>query len=147
MALSETSLRDDMKTAMRAKDQLKLRVVRGLLAAIKNKSIETGAKELAEKDLIAIVSREAKQCKETLDAARDAGRAEMVTEHEALLAILETYLPRQLSEAELETAIKAIVAETGATSIGPVMKLLGERHGGGYDGKTASKVVGRLLAG
>ena len=147
MAVTEISLRDDMKAAMRAKEALRLRVVRSLLAAIKNKTIELGSAELAEKDIVAIVKREAKQCRETLDAARGAGRAEMVTEHESVLAVLESYLPSQLSETQLEDTIKSIIAETGATSIGPVMKVLGERHGGSYDGKTASKIAGKLLAG
>jgi uncharacterized protein YqeY len=147
MAVNEDRLRDDMKAAMRAKDQLRLRVVRGLLAAIKNKNIELGSSDLTEKDVIAIVKREAKQCTETLEAAREAGRAEMAAEHEAVLAILESYLPAQMTEQELETAVRAIIADTGASSIGPVMKALGERHGGSYDGKAASRIVAKLLAG
>ncbi len=145
MAVTEASLRDELKTAMRAKDQLRTRVVRSLLAAIKNKNIETGAESISESDLLAILKRETKQCRETLDAARDAGRDEMAADHVNVLAVLEGYLPKQLSEDELETAIKAIVAETGADSIGPVMKELGQRHAGGYDGKLASKVVARVL--
>lgn len=147
MAISENQLREEMKTAMRAKDQLRLRVLRNLLAAIKNKSIETSSKELSEKDIVTIIKREAKQCSETLEAARAAGREEMAREHEAVLAILDGYLPSQMSEQEIEEAIRAIVAETGATTIGPVMKTLGERHGGSYDGKTASRLVGKVLGG
>jgi len=146
MAVTENSLRDDLKTAMRSKDQLRTRVVRNLLAAIKNRNIENRASTISDGDLLAILKREAKQCRETLDAAREAGRAELVAEHEAVLAVLEDYLPKQLSEAELEEAIKAIVAETGADSIGPVMKGLGERFAGSYDGKLASKVAAKVLA-
>lgn len=146
MAVSETSLRDDLKTAMRSKDQVRTRVVRNLLAAIKNRNIETRADTVSDADLLAIIKREAKQCRETLDAARDAGRAEMVAEHEEVLAVLEDYLPKQLSQAELEEAIKAVVAESGADSIGPIMKGLAERFAGSYDGKLASKLAAKILA-
>jgi hypothetical protein len=145
MAVTEASLRDDLKTAMRAKDKLRTLVIRNLLAAIKYKNIETGSDTISDADLLAITKREAKQCRETLDAARAADRAEMVREHEDVLSVLESYLPKQLSEEELEAAVKAIVAETGADSIGPVMKGLAERHAGSYDGKLASKIVGKLL--
>jgi uncharacterized protein YqeY len=145
MAVTEASLRDELKTAMRAKEQVRTKVVRNLLAAIKNRNIETRAEAISDADLLAILKRESKQCRETLDAARDAGRDEMVAEHEEVLAILGSYLPQQLSEAELEEAVKAIVAETGADSIGPVMKGLAERHPGGYDGKLASKVAAKVL--
>ena len=145
MAVTEASLRDELKTAMRAKDQLRMRVVRNLLAAIKYRNIETGEDLISESDLLAIVKRETKQCRETLDAAREAGRGEMVTEHEELLEVLADYLPKQLSEDELETAIKQIVVETGADSIGPIMKGLGAKYAGSYDGKLASRVAAKVL--
>jgi len=147
MVLSEQRLRDDLKDAMRAKDALRLRVLRSVLAACKNKAIELKPTALSEADLVAVVMREAKQCRETLDFARKAGRDETVVEHEAVLAILESYLPKQLSDDELEAAVAEILAKTGATSIGPVMKELSAHHGGQFDGKKASAVVARLLAG
>jgi hypothetical protein len=147
MALSEQRLRDDLKVAMRAKDAMRLRVLRSVLAAIKNKAIERKPTPLGEADLVAVVTREAKQCRETLDSARNAGREETVAEHECMLAILESYLPRQLSDEELQSVVAEIVAKTGATSIGPVMKELSARYGGQFDGKKASAAAARLLAG
>ena len=147
MSVDEARLREDLKSAMRQRDELRTRVLRGVLAAIKNKAIESRGQELGEKDVIAILKREAKQCAETLDFARKAGREESVGEHEAVLRVLEEYLPAQLDEAGLRAAVEAIVAETGATQIGPVMKELGARHGGSYDGKMASTIVREVLAG
>ena len=117
MSLSEERLRDDLKHAMRERDGLRTQVLRGLLAAIKNKSIEARGEELTESDLVAVVKKEAKQCSETLAFARDAGRAETVTEHEAVLAVLETYLPQQLGEEQLRSEIAAIISETGAEAV------------------------------
>jgi uncharacterized protein YqeY len=145
MAVDEATIRDDMKAAMRAKDALRTRVIRTLLAAIKNKAIESRVDVLPERDVVAVIQREVKQCRETLDFARKAGRTESVAEHEAELTVLEGYLPEQLGEADLRSAVETIVSETGATSIGPVMKLLGERHGGRYDGKVASRIVKEVL--
>jgi uncharacterized protein YqeY len=131
---------------MRAKDAPRLRAIRAVLALAKNKSIETRG-ELSERDITALIQREVKQTKETLEFARQAGRQDQITEHEELLAIFEGLLPAGLSDDELQAAIRAIIAETGATSLGPVMKALGERHAGKYDGKTASALAKELLAG
>lgn len=146
MALDEQTLRDEMKAAMRAKDALRTRVLRSVLAAVKNESIATGGGELGERELTAVIQREAKQCRETLEYARKAGRDEAVAEHEAVLAILDGYLPVRLGEDELRAVIEAIVADTGATSIGPVMKELAARHAGCFDGKLAARLAAEVVA-
>jgi uncharacterized protein YqeY len=145
--LSETGLREDLRRAMLAKDDLRTRVLRTTLAAIKNKSIEARTKELAEPELVAVIKREARQCGETLDFARKAGRADTIREQEAILAILEGYLPALLGELELKDAIQRIVAETGATAIGAIMKELGARFPGRFDGKAASRIAADVLRG
>jgi uncharacterized protein len=144
--MTEKDLRDALTAAMRAKDAPRLRALRAVLALVKNKSIETRG-ELSERDITALIQREVKQTKETLEFARQAGREDQVAEHEELLAIFEGLLPAGLSDDELREAIRAIVAETGATSLGPIMKTLGERHAGRYDGKTASALAKDILAG
>jgi hypothetical protein len=131
---------------MRAKDTARLRALRAVLALVKNRMIEVRG-ELSERDIASLIQREVKQCKETLDFARKADRADQVAEHEELLAILEGLLPTGLSEEELATAIRTIIAETGATSLGPIMKTLGERYAGRYDGKLASGLARDILAG
>jgi uncharacterized protein len=144
--MTEKDLRDALTVAMRAKDAPRLRALRAVLAVVKNRAIEARA-ELSERDIAAVIQREVKQCKETLDFARQAGRAEQITEHEELLGILESLLPTGLAEDELREAIRSIVAETGATSLGPVMKALGERYAGRYDGKLASSLARQILGG
>jgi uncharacterized protein YqeY len=144
--MTEKELREALTAAMRARDAMRLRALRAVLALIKNRSIETRA-ELSERDIAMLIQREVKQCRETLDFARQAGRAEQVTEHEELLGVLEGLLPSGLSQEELAEAIRGAITETGATSLGPIMKVLGERYAGRYDGKAASSLAREILAG
>jgi len=145
MSICEESLRADLKAAMLNKDALRVRVLRSLLAAIKNRAIDARGTDLTETDLVAVIKREAKQCRETLEFARKAGRDETVKEQEAVLRVLESYLPAQMDEAALRREIEAIASETGATNIGPVMKELSARHGGRFDGKTASRIAAEIV--
>jgi uncharacterized protein YqeY len=145
MTLTEEALRADLKNAMLAKDAVRMRVVRAILAAAKNAAIEKRAASLEPSDLVAIVKREVKQRNETIDFARRGGRDETVAELQAEIAVLEDYLPKQLGEPELRAAIETIAADTGATSIGPVMKELSQRYPGRYDGKLASSIAQQVL--
>lgn len=145
--MTEKELRDRLTAAMRAKNAAEMRALRAVLALIKNRSIEVRGGELTERDIASLIQREVKQCRETLEFAHKAGRSEQVAEHEEQLAILEGLLPKALTDEELAAAIRAIVAETGATSLGPIMKALGDRHAGRYDGKTASAMARDILAG
>lgn len=144
--MTEKDLRDALKTAMRAKDSARLRALRAVLALVKNRQIEVRG-ELSERDITALIQREVKQTRETLDFARRAERGEQVAEHEEQLVILEGLLPTALSRDELAAAIREIVAEAGEASLGPVMKALGERFAGQYDGKDASALAREILAG
>jgi len=144
MSPGEQKLRDDMKAALRAKDALRTQVLRAVLAAAKNRAIELRVDAIPEAELVAVLKREAKQRAESLDFARKAARDDLVREHELAVAIVESYLPKQLSEAELRNEIQAIMSETGASDIGPIMKELGRRHAGRYDGKLASRLVAEL---
>lgn len=147
MSPGEQKLREDMKSALRAKDAQRTQVLRAVLAAAKNRAIELRVDEIPEAELVAVLKREAKQRAESLDFARKAGRDDLVREHEAAVAIVESYLPKQLSEAELRAEIQAIMHETGAAEIGPIMKELGRRHAGRYDGKLASRLAGECATG
>jgi uncharacterized protein YqeY len=144
--MTEKDLREALTAAMRAKDAPRLRALRAVLALVKNRQIEQKG-EISEREVTALIQREVKQCRETLEFARQAGRQDQVAEHEELLGILEALLPNAMSEEELAAAIRAIVTETGATGLGPVMKALGERFAGRYDGKAASALARDILAG
>jgi uncharacterized protein YqeY len=146
MSPGEQKLRDDMKDALRAKDALRTQVLRAVLAAAKNRAIELRVETIPDAELVAVLKREAKQRNESLDFARKAGREDLVREHEASVAIVESYLPKQLSEQELRAEIEAISRETDASEMGAIMKELGRRHAGRYDGKLASRLAGELVA-
>jgi uncharacterized protein YqeY len=145
--MNEETLRNDMKAALRAKDGLRTQVIRALLAAAKNRAIELRVETIPESEMIAVIKREAKQRSEALEFARKAGRDDLVSEHVAASSIIEQYLPKQMSEAELRVAIEQIVSDLGMSEMGPVMKELGKRHGGSYDGKLASGIVNEIVRG
>jgi len=146
MSPGEQKLRDDMKSALRTKDAFRTQVLRAVLAAAKNRAIELRVDAIPESELVAVLKREAKQRAESLDFARKAGRDELIREHETAIAIVESYLPKQLSEAELRAEIEVITRETGAADIGSIMKELGRRQAGRYDGKLASRLANELAS-
>lgn len=144
--MTEKDLRDALTAAMRARDAVRMRALRAVLALVKNRMIELHG-EVPEREVTSLIQREVKQCRETLEFAQKAARADQVAEHEELLEVLEGLLPSALSQDELMAEIRSIISETGATSLGPIMKALGERHPGRYDGKVASGLARDLLAG
>lgn len=143
--LSEESLRTDLKRAMLAKDRTRTRVLRSILAVTKNAAIEKKVGMIDEADVLAVVKRELKQRNESLEFARQAARADTVAELQEDIAVLEDYLPKQLGEAELRAAVRTIVEDSGAASIGPIMKELSSRYPGRYDGKLASRIAQEAL--
>jgi len=145
VSLDEKALRADLKKAMLARDAVRTRVARGVIAAVKNRMIELKSTELPENEILTILKREAKQRTEALEFARKAQREETVAELQAEMAVLEDYLPKQLGEPELRAAIETIAKSTGASSIGPVMKELSSRYPGRFDGKLASRLASEIL--
>jgi uncharacterized protein len=143
---TEKTLRDDLQTAMKARDMPTVYVLRGVLAAVTNQKIEKGADALGPADVLAITQREAKQREEAEGYARGAGRDDLVAQNVAERAILARYLPAQLEDGELTNLVRSWLAE-GLNGMGPIMARLKERHAGQYDGKRASELVRTLLAG
>jgi uncharacterized protein YqeY len=144
---TKLKLSDDLKDALRAKDELRKRTLRMALAAIKNTEIDKGS-ELDESATLAILQKEVKNRLETIEGAQQAKRDDLIAEAEAEIAILEAYLPRPLTAEELEKLVREAIAESGATSpreMGNVMRLLMPKIQGRADGKDASQMVQRLL--
>lgn len=137
-------IEDDLKEAMRARDMPRVYVLRSIVAAVKNLKVEKQVEEIAEGDLVGIVRKEVSKRVEAGSYGEKGGRADIVEQNRHEQAILEAYLPQQLSAAELEGIIKSIAAELGTTQIGPVMAKLRERHGGQFDGKAASELIKKL---
>ena len=144
MALEEAQIQRELQDAMRARDRLRIDVLRGLLAAIKNAKVERQVPQLPEAEIVALVRKELNKRVEIIGFARQAGRAETEAQAEAERAMLAAYLPQQMDAASLEAAVKAIAAELGTTQIGPVMAELRKRHAGQFDGKLASEIIKRL---
>jgi hypothetical protein len=140
---------DDMKTAMRARETARLGTVRLLLAAIKQKEIDERI-ELDDAAVSGIVEKLIKQRKDSISQFQAAGRDDLVAAEQAELVVLQAYLPEQLSAAEVEAAVVAAIAESGASSakdMGKVMGLLKARLAGRADMGQASALIKARLAG
>jgi len=147
MSLKE-QLNESMKTAMKARDNLRLSAVRMVRSAIKNREIDTRV-EMDDKGIIEVISTLVKQRRESIRMYQEGNRADLVQQEEAELAILMEYLPAQLSAAEINELIDRIITETGAQGakdMGRVMKMLTPLTAGKADGKTVSDAVKQKLA-
>jgi len=141
-------LQDDLKRAMRAKDQVRLRTLRLVLAAIKNQEVEVMG-ELSDADVAAILQREAKQRRETLEELKQVTRPELAESEQAELDILTEYLPKQLGRDEIAELARQVIAELNAEGphqMGLVMRTMMAELKGQADGKLVNQVVRELLS-
>jgi uncharacterized protein YqeY len=137
-----------MRDAMRAHDQRRTLTLRMAMAAIQNRRIEL-RRDLSDEDVAEVLTRQAKQRRESLEIFRDAGRESMAQNEEAELAVIEEFLPEQLPADELERMVRDAIAETGASSpadMGRVMGRVAPATKGRADGRAVSELVRRLLA-
>jgi uncharacterized protein YqeY len=135
-------LNSDMKQAMKNKEKDKLITIRMVKASLQNEAIKLGTKDLSEEVELTILSREVKQRKESLHEFDKAGRQDLVDKLRAELAIVELYLPKQLSEEELSEIVKETVSEVGAKSkadMGKVMAAIMPKVKGKADGSLVNK--------
>jgi uncharacterized protein YqeY len=142
----------DIKTAMMAREAAKLGVLRMLKTSLMNAAIEKGGagSSLEDSEALAIVRKEVKKRQDSVEAFDKGGRPEMAAAEKAEIDILNSYLPQQLSPAEVEALVKAAIAEAGATSkkdMGAVMKLVNAKSAGRVDGRTLSGEVQKQLPG
>jgi uncharacterized protein YqeY len=149
-------IRDDIKAAtfaaMKGGDKDTTGTLRLVSAAIKNRDIELRTSDKApEDDLLVteVLQKMVKQRRESAEIYRANGRADRAATEEAEIAVIERFLPQQLSDAEADTAVRAIIAETGASSMkdmGRVMALVKERLGGAIEPARASALVKSALS-
>ena len=133
---------------MRSKDAMRLDALRMVLAAVQRAEKE-GKHTLADDEMIAVLARELKVRRESVDAFRGGGREDLAVKEEAAIAVVSEFMPRPLTEAELRAMVEAAIAETGAASprdMGKVMAILSPRTRGRADGKAVSQLVTQLLA-
>ncbi len=147
-------LNHDLTEAMRAKDEVRKLALRSAKTAVLNAEVEKRGKEgpqatLTEEEVLAVLSRQAKQRRESIAEFTKGGRMDLVAQEEAELAVLEAYLPRQLSQDEIIAVVRQVIAEVGATDpkqVGLVMRPAMERLRGQADGKLVNQIARDLLA-
>jgi len=142
-------LMQEMKEAMKARDQLKLSTLRLLISEIKNKEIDAKG-ELKEEDILAIIQKAVKQRQDSIAQYEKGGRQDLADKEKAELEILKAYLPEELSTQEILKIIEEAIAATGASSpreMGKVMKEVMPKVKGRADGKLVNELVRKRLAG
>jgi uncharacterized protein len=145
-------INQDLKDAMKARDSAKVDALRLINAALKDKDIEArgAGKTLSGDDVLALLQKMIKSRQESLDIYEKAGREDLASKERGEIAVISTYLPQQLSEAEAAEAVKAAIAEVGAASIkdmGKVVAALKAKYTGRMDFAKASAAVKAALNG
>lgn len=146
------NIRDEYKRAMLDKSEDRKRVLGNLIAQMKNKEIELRAKnkELTEEDIIGLIQKTIKQNTEANQLFAQGGREDLIKQNDVEIAILQAFLPKQLSDSEIDEAIKGIIAITGAQSIKDMGKVIGQmktKYSGQVDMGIVSAKVKALLGG
>jgi uncharacterized protein len=140
---------NDMKTAMREKDQVRLESIRFLQAAIKNREIEVRPNAITADDVLAVIKKSVKQRKESIEQYQAANRQDLVDKENAELKVIEGYLPAQMSKEQIEKIVAEVIAETKASSIkdmGAVMKAVIAKTAGAADNKLVSEAIKSKLS-
>ncbi len=141
---------EDIKAAMKARDKVRLETLRNIKKVFLEAKTAPGANDtLADADALKIIAKLAKQGKETAKTYSDAGRQDLADAELAQVEVLESYLPKQLSQEEIEAEVKRIIAEVGATNMKEMGKVMGsasKQLAGKADGRVISEIVKKLLA-
>ncbi len=141
---------EDIKAAMKARDKVRLETLRNIKKVFLEAKTAPGANDtLEDADALKILQKLAKQGRESAQTYIDNGRQDLADDELAQAAVIEEYLPKQLSEAEIEVEVKKVIAETGAQGMkdmGCVMGVVTKQLAGRADGRAISTVVKRLLA-
>lgn len=138
----------EIKTAMRARDADRLSVLRLLKSALGYAQIERQTESLSDADVVAIVQKEAKKRRDSIEQFEKGNRPELAAKEKTELGVLESFLPQPLTPEELEQLVRAAIAELGATSkkdMGAVIKAVQAKAAGSADGRSISQLVGKLL--
>lgn len=144
------NLTDEIKTAMRAKDSLKLEALRAIKSAVMLEQTSTAAgTELTDEQEIKLVQKLVKQRKDSAQIFREQNRPDLAEPEEAQAEVIAQFLPKQLTEDEITKIVSEIIAQTGAAGMkemGKVMGMASKKMAGTADGKTISTIVKQLLA-
>jgi len=138
----------DMKSAMKAKDSATLKAVRMIVEAIKQKEVDT-REDLDDQGILAVIQKMVKQRKDSIDQFTQAGRDDLVSVEEAELKVINLYMPKQLSESEIESVVDQVISQTGASGMQDMGKLMGvlkAELSGKADMGTVSKIIKSKLS-
>ena len=138
----------EIKTAMFARDASRLSTLRLLKSAVGYAQIERKSESLSDADVVAIVQKEVKKRRDSIEQFERGGRPELAAHERAELVVLDSFLPRALAPEELEQLVRAVIQEVGAAGkkdMGAVIKAVQARAAGAADGRSISALVGRLL--
>jgi uncharacterized protein YqeY len=138
----------DMKSAMKAKDSATLKAVRMIVEAIKQKEVDT-REDLDDQGILAVIQKMVKQRKDSIDQFTQAGRGDLVAVEEAELKVINLYMPKQLSESEIESVVDQVISQTGASGMQDMGKLMGVLKGelsGKADMGTVSNIIKSKLS-
>ncbi|BBB33319.1 conserved hypothetical protein [Thermotomaculum hydrothermale] len=142
MALFE-KIMNDMKEAMKAKDKERLSTVRMLVSEIKKRQIDSG-KEFTDDEILGVIKSMVKSREDSVKAYKDGGREDLAEKEQREIEVLKGYLPKQLSEEEIEKIVEEAIKESGAESVrdmGKVMKIVMGKYGSQVDGKIVNKIT------
>ena len=141
-------LREDLKDAMRARDAVRRDTIRLVEAAVKNAEIEKRGAELSEQDVQAILQRQVKQRQDSIEQYEQVGRSDLADAERAEIAVIQAYLPQQMSREEIEAAARAAIQQLGASGPNDRGKVMGRLMAdlrGKADGAQVNAVVSDLL--
>lgn len=142
-------LNQDMKVAMKARDKQRLSTIRMVKASMQNEAIKLGKDTLSEEEEMTVLTREVKQRRDSLQEFKEAGREDLVEGLEFELEVLQAYMPKQLSDEELEKIVRDTIEEVGASSkadMGKVMNAIMPKVKGKADGSQVNKLVIQQLS-
>lgn len=146
----QDTIKNDLIAALKERDEVKVSTLRMVQAAIKNKEIELKKREqgLNDEELMDVLAKEAKKRKDAMEAYQKGKRDDLVKKESTELAIIESYLPKKLTEEEIKREVAIVIDETGANNIKDMGKVIGTlmaRHKGKVDGTQASEIVKKML--
>lgn len=145
----EARIMEEIKTAMKAKNEAELRTLRAIKSAILLEKTSGSGTEITEADELKMLQKLAKQRRDSLDIFQQQNREDLAAKEQEELSIIERFLPKPFTQDELDAALKDIIAQVGASSpadMGKVMGVASKQLAGKADGKTISETVKRLLA-
>lgn len=144
----KNQITEDMKTAMRAKDSARLQTIRLILAAIKQKEVDSRV-EADDAEVVRVLDKMVKQRKDSIEQFTKAGRTDLVAQEEAETVVISAYLPQRMGADEVESTVRDIIAQVGAASLADIGKVMGAAKkslDGKADMAVLSATVKRLLS-